>query len=71
MVLRQTPKPNLGKYLHGEEFCGSSMRQAFDKCGKNSVSENSRIGWLLLGCVDDLQKDNERPQAVIKLLIRK
>lgn len=47
------------------------MRQAFDKCGKNSVSENSRIGWLLLGYVDDLQKDNERPQAVIKLLIRK
>lgn len=61
---------NLGKYPHGEEFCRSSVRQAFDKYGKNSVSENSRIGWLLLGCIDDLQKDN-RPQAVIKLLIPK
>ena len=47
------------------------MRQAFDKYGKNNVYESSRIGWLLLGCTDDLLKDNERPQAVIKLLILK
>ena len=55
-VVLETPETggNLGKYPHGEEFSRSSVRQAFDKYGKDSVYKNTRIGWLLLGCIDDL-----------------
>lgn len=55
-VVLETPETggNLGKYPHGEEFSRSSMRQVFDKYRKDSVYKNSRIGWLLLSCIDDL-----------------
>lgn len=35
------------------------MTHAFAKYGENNAYKNSNVGWLLLGCVDDLQKDNE------------
>lgn len=60
-VVLETPDTggNLSKCPHGEEFSRSSMIQAFDKYSRKNTYGKSRVGWLLLGCTDDLQKDSK------------